>query len=216
MMPWVAMAGLAYLAGSIPFGLWLTWWIAGVDLRSVGSGNIGATNATRVLGGKWGSVVLLLDALKGLLPTLMLPMLFDGSEPLIHHERVLAGVCAILGHSYPIWLGFRGGKGVATSLGAVLILSPWGTLVAAGLFAAAFALTRIVSAGSLLAAVGFAVFQWFALQPDPWSAANWSLTAFSLGVPLLIIVRHRNNIVRLLRGEERGLQGGQDAAPEKP
>jgi glycerol-3-phosphate acyltransferase PlsY len=196
------IAVVAYLVGSIPFGLLVCRWVAGVDLRAVGSGNIGATNATRVVGKTWGAIVLLLDALKGLLPTLLLPLLCNAPAELAGHYSVLAGLCAILGHSFPIWLGFRGGKGVATSLGVIAILAPWGTLVAAGLFVTVFAATRIVSASSLAAAIGFAVFQWFWLQPGPWSAERWSLTLFSLAVPLLIVVRHRSNIVRLLRGEE--------------
>jgi glycerol-3-phosphate acyltransferase PlsY len=200
------IAGIAYLVGSIPFGLLVCHWIAGVDLRTVGSGNIGATNATRVVGKVWGAVVLLLDALKGLLPTLLLPRVFDAPAELSGHYSVLAGACAILGHSFPIWLGFRGGKGVATSLGAIVILAPWGTVVAAALFAVVFAATRIVSASSLTAAIGFAGFQWFWLQPEPWSTTRWSLTLFSLAAPLLIVVRHRSNIVRLLRGEEQALR----------
>jgi glycerol-3-phosphate acyltransferase PlsY len=204
---------VAYLAGSIPFGLLLCRWIAGVDLRTVGSGNIGATNATRVLGKTWGTIVLLLDALKGLLPTLLLPWLLNVPSGDVGHWSVLAGVCAILGHSYPVWLQFRGGKGVATSLGVIAILAPWGMLVAAGLFAATFAVTRIVSLGSLIAAVGFGVFQWVWLQPAPWSAKTWSLTTFSLAIPLLIVVRHRSNIVRLLRGEEQALRTKEKPKP---
>ena len=200
------IAGIAYLLGSIPFGLLVCRWVAGVDLRVVGSGNIGATNATRVVGKTWGAVVLLLDALKGLLPTLLLPRLFPTPTDLVEHYSVLAGACAIVGHSFPIWLGFRGGKGVATSLGVAVVLAPWGTLVAFGLFAIVFAATRIVSAASLTAAIGFAVFQWFRLQPDPWSSERWSLTLFCLAVPLLIVVRHRSNIVRLLRGEEHAIR----------
>lgn len=201
----VLIGALSYLAGSIPFGQLLARWIAGVDLRATGSGNIGATNASRVLGKKWGAVVLLLDALKGLLPTLFLPRVFGASADSLVHWSVLAGICAIVGHSFPIWLGFRGGKGVATSLGVAAALAPWGTLVAFGVFLAVFAATRIVSASSLVAVIGFAVFQWIQLQPQPWSAAQWSLTLFSLGVPLLIVVRHHQNIARLLRGEEHAL-----------
>jgi glycerol-3-phosphate acyltransferase PlsY len=207
----VLIASLAYLAGSIPFGQLLARWVAGVDLRAIGSGNIGATNASRVLGKKWGAVVLLLDALKGLLPTLALPLLASGSETMQPHFAVLAGVSAIVGHSFPVWLGFRGGKGVATSLGVALAIAPLGTLVAAGLFLAMFAITRIVSLSSLVAVLGFAVFQWFRLQPEPWSDPLWSQTAFCLGVPLLIVVRHHANIARLLRGEERALKTAKDS-----
>lgn len=192
------LAVAAYLIGSIPFGLLIVRWVKGVDLRTVGSGNIGATNAGRVLGKGGGLGVLLLDALKGLIPTLVLARWCDPSAT----TAVLAGTAAILGHMYPCWLGFRGGKGVATALGVVGVLAPWGTLAAFGAFALTFATTRIVSLGSILAAVVFAVFQGVWLAPEWWSAENRWLTVFSAAVPLLIIVRHRSNLVRLLQGQE--------------
>uniref|UniRef100_A0A7C4LJK6 Glycerol-3-phosphate acyltransferase n=1 Tax=Schlesneria paludicola TaxID=360056 RepID=A0A7C4LJK6_9PLAN len=210
----IALAG--YLAGSIPFGFLIARWVAGIDLRAVGSGNIGATNASRVLGKKWGSLVLALDASKGLLPAWLLPLLFALPPEARLHGGVVAGVSAIVGHSFPIWLGFRGGKGVATSLGVALVLAPWGTLAAAAVFATVFGATRIVSASSLAAAIGFAIFQWFLLQPDPWSAEKWGITAFSLGIPLLIVVRHHSNIARLLRGEEHAWSGKHAATSASP
>lgn len=208
-MTYLGLAISAYLLGSIPFGWWLCWWVAGIDLRTVGSGNIGATNASRVLGKTWGSVVLLLDALKGFLPAWLLPVAFDLPSEAQLHGRVLAGVSAIVGHSFPIWLGFRGGKGVATSLGVALLLAPQATLLAAVVFATVMLTTRIVSAGSLAAAFSFALCQWYLLQPQPWSGERWSLSGFSLGVPLLIVIRHRSNIVRLWRGEEQPWRAGQ-------
>lgn len=211
---YLGLAFWAYLLGSLPFGWLLCWWVAGIDLRTVGSGNIGATNASRVLGKTWGSVVLLLDALKGLLPVWLLPLAFELPPETVLHGRVLAGVSAIVGHSFPVWLGFRGGKGVATSLGVALILAPQATLLAAVIFATVMLSTRIVSAGSLAAAVGFALCQWYLLQPQPWSGEKWSLSGFSLGVPLLIVIRHRSNIVRLWRGEEQPWRAGK--APQAP
>jgi acyl phosphate:glycerol-3-phosphate acyltransferase len=203
---WILLIAGSYLAGSIPFG-WLTAkWIAGVDLREVGSGNIGATNATRVLGKTWGSIVLLLDALKGLLPTAVWPWLLGVSPEFAKHAMVLCGLVAILGHLYPIWLRFRGGKGVATAAGVVAVLAPIGTLVALAIFLGIYLTTRIVSLGSLAAAIAFAVYQLIALQPQPFGSETWSIALFSVVVPLLIVVRHRSNILRLWRREEPGLQ----------
>lgn len=193
---------IAYLVGSLPFG-YLAGRAAGIDIRKAGSGNIGATNVGRVLGAKWGIGVLLLDCLKGLAPALLLPRLLPDDGAWRNHAAVLAGVATIVGHMFPCWLGFRGGKGVATSLGVVAVLAPQGSLVAAVAFALVFALFRIVSLGSIVASVAFAVVQMFFLQPAPFSEEHWSLATFSLAIPLLIIVRHASNISRLLRGEEK-------------
>ncbi|WP_373652359.1 MULTISPECIES: glycerol-3-phosphate 1-O-acyltransferase PlsY [unclassified Schlesneria] len=203
---WVNFAVLAfvsYLAGSIPFGFLIGKIVKGVDLRKLGSGNIGATNAGRVLGKKWGLICLALDALKGLLPVALLPrLLISEGNPWFAHAVVLSGVCTIVGHMFPCWLGFRGGKGVATSLGVLLILSPWGLLVAAALFFGSMICWRIVSLSSILAAVGFSLFEFIRLRPNPFSEATWSQGVFALMVPLLIIIQHRSNIRRLLAGEE--------------
>ncbi len=207
----MVIAVVSYFVGSIPFGLLCTRWIKGVDLRTFGSGNIGATNASRVLGKKWGTIVLLLDVCKGLLPTLLLWRVC-GAELGASHARVLAGTCAILGHVFPVWLGFRGGKGVATALGVASVLAPWATLATAVAFALVFATTRIVSLGSVLGAAVFAGMQAWLLSPDWLSSVRWSLTAFSAIIPTLIIVWHRSNLQRLLRGQEHGLS----AAPSEP
>ena len=205
----------SYLLGSIPFGLLVARWAAGIDLREHGSRNIGATNVARTLGMKWGALVLLLDALKGLLPVLLLPSaLLATSDPAIDHLRVGCGLAAVCGHMFPCWLGFRGGKGVATALGVVSVLAPWATLAAFLVFAGILAATRYVSASSILAAVAFAVTQLALLLPQPFAATHWSLAVFSLAVPVLIIVRHRTNLVRLWRGEETKL--GHKATPNPP
>jgi len=116
---------------------------------------------------------------------------------------VAAGVATILGHMFPCWLGFRGGKGVATALGVVACIAPWSTLVAVGVFALSFAIWRYVSLSSMLASIAFGACQMVLLRPEPFGPANWSKAAFSLLVPALIVVRHRGNIARLIRGEEQ-------------
>jgi glycerol-3-phosphate acyltransferase PlsY len=211
------VAAIAYLAGSLPFGFLTARFAAGIDIRSKGSGNIGATNVARVLGSKYGIFVLCLDCLKGLLPVLLLPMLFErlvsdvSASGAVNHVRVVCGVMTIVGHMFPCWLQFRGGKGVATALGVILVISWQATLAAFLVFVLFFVTTRIVSLGSILASVTFAGFQMWWLMPEPFSESNWSEAAFSLVIPLLIIYRHRSNLVRLLKGEEpRFKSGGKD------
>lgn len=194
----------AYFVGSIPFGYLCGRIVRGIDIRQHGSGNIGATNVGRLLGSKWGILVLGLDALKGLLPVGGLaPLFIDRGRPEFVHWQVAAGVATILGHMFPCWLGFRGGKGVATALGVVACLGGWSTLAAAGVFLTLFGLTRLVSLASILASLAFGICQMVRLWPQPFSQDHWSVAAFSLFVPLLIVVRHRTNIVRLIKGEER-------------
>jgi acyl phosphate:glycerol-3-phosphate acyltransferase len=199
----VAIAA-AYLIGATPFGLLVARFVRGIDIRTAGSGNIGATNVGRVLGARWGAFVLVLDALKGALPTLLLSMLVTttAADPRRLHLAVGCGLAAVLGHMFPCWLRFRGGKGVATALGVIVVLAPWGTLVAVLTFAITFGLSRFVSLSSMVAAVAFCIAVLWRLWPQPFAPGTWSLAAFAIGVPLLIIVRHRSNIGRLLRGEE--------------
>ncbi len=193
----------SYLAGSIPFGLIIGRAVKGIDLRQHGSGNIGATNAGRVLGKKWGLICLALDALKGLLPVAFLPgLLFGADEPALPHLTVLAGVSTIVGHMFSCWLGFRGGKGVATSLGVIAMLSQWGLLAGAIAFFSTFAIWRIVSLSSMLAALTFGGYQLATLKPSPFAGETWSQGLFAVAVPLLIVFQHRGNVRRLLKGEE--------------
>ena len=198
------LALASYLTGSIPFGLMIGRAVKGIDLRQHGSGNIGATNAGRVLGKKWGLVCLVLDALKGLLPVAFLPQLICGAaEPaMMENLRVLAGVSTIVGHMFSCWLGFRGGKGVATSLGVIAMLSQLGLLAGAIAFFSTFAIWRIVSLSSMLAAITFGVYQLATLRPSPFASETWSQGLFAIAVPLLILFQHRSNVRRLLKGEE--------------
>lgn len=206
------LALTSYLAGSIPFGLMIGRAVKGIDLRQHGSGNIGATNAGRVLGKKWGLVCLVLDAMKGLLPVKFLPaMLFAANEPALPHLAVLAGVSTIVGHMFSCWLGFRGGKGVATSLGVVAMLSPWGLLAGAIAFFSTVAIWRIVSLSSMIAAVTFGGYQLATLEPSPFTGKTWSQGLFAIAVPLLILFQHRSNVRRLLKGEEPRFGAKQEA-----
>ena len=154
----IIVAAIAYLAGSIPFGFLIAKFVARIDIRTEGSGNIGATNVGRVVGARWGIAVLLLDCLKGLIPVWFLPgALLSTSNGSVQDIAVLCGVMTIVGHMYPCWLKLRGGKGVATALGVVMILAPWGTLTAVTAFALTLLVARIVSLSSIVAAVAFAV-----------------------------------------------------------
>jgi glycerol-3-phosphate acyltransferase PlsY len=183
---------LAYGAGSVPFGVLLTRWLKGVDVRSQGSGNIGATNVTRMAGKKLGGTVLALDALKGFLPVLVAQHLLPDA-PRVH---VVVALAAVLGHIFPVWLGFRGGKGVATALGALLALEPWAAAAGAAVYLAIVLKFRVSSVGSLLGAVTAVVVAF--LSPAPESYA-W-MTA---GLLLLLVWTHRGNLARLWRRQER-------------
>ena len=202
-----ALSALAsYVAGSIPCSLLLARFAKGIDLREHGSKNVGATNVARTLGWKWGSLALLLDALKGLGPTWLVPQCLVMDSDAKPHQMVLCGLAAVIGHTCPVWLKFKGGKGVATGLGVAAVLSPWATLIAVGVFAAVFWARRSVSLASILSAVAFAVAVLAWHWPEPFSSQGWSLSGFAIAVPTLIVVRHASNLGRLWRGEEQPLQ----------
>ena len=199
---------LAYLIGSIPFSLLIARYAGGIDLRQHGSGNVGATNVARTMGAKWGILALLLDASKGMLSVGVIPLVIQLTPDMKMHQAVLGAILAVLGHMFSIWLGLKGGKGVATALGGVVFLSPWVTLCAFVAFLLTILTTRIMSLSSIIAAVVFAVTQLAVGGGDLWTEQNWSLAGFAIAVPLLIIVQHRSNISRLLRGEEKKLSFG--------
>jgi glycerol-3-phosphate acyltransferase PlsY len=196
----------SYLLGAIPCGFLVARAVMHDDIRNHGSGNIGATNVGRVMGWRWGSLVLLLDALKGAVPTYVLPRLaLATGEYTFIQLSVACGVSAVLGHMFPVWLNFRGGKGVATALGVVVVLSPWASLVALLVFVIVLSSTRYMSLSSMTASIAFGITSLTLLWPTGLNGSNASLTAFSVLVPALIVFRHRANIGRLLRGEENPL-----------
>jgi glycerol-3-phosphate acyltransferase PlsY len=184
-----AWLAVSYLCGSIPFGLLIARIATGKDVRAVGSGNIGATNVARAAGRKAAVATLLLDALKGFAPVLLAAR-SPGAPPM------LAAACAfasVLGHCHPVWLRFRGGKGVATGLGVSLALAPWAAAAGAATWLLLYKLWHVSSIGSLAGvAVALAV---------GWATASRYAVYGLIGVSLLIVLRHRANIRRLLARE---------------
>ena len=200
---------IGFLLGGLPFGLWIGR-ARGVDLRTVGSRNIGATNAFRVLGARWGILVFLLDAAKGFLAARVPHFLarISGqahSSDALLLAALLAGVAAILGHMFSPWLGFRGGRGVATSLGVFLAIVPLPTLLVFGLWTLLVLLSRRVSVGSIGAALAYPALVFFLLSHDPHRIL---LASIAGAVSLLVIIRHKANIQRLLQGTEPPLRRG--------
>ncbi len=197
---------LSYLVGAIPFGYLIARW-RGVDILKQGSGNIGATNVGRVLGRPFGILVFLLDFAKGAAPALIAKWCASTQELDLPTDclPVAAAVAAFLGHLYPVYLRFRGGKGVATAAGAVSVLLPRPTLAALWIWLAVVIASRYVSLASLSAAAVLCVVQ-LVFTPQPWSAEQRILTLFCLGAAGLIFLRHRANLGRLLRGNENRLK----------
>jgi glycerol-3-phosphate acyltransferase PlsY len=196
----------AYLIGAIPFG-YLVARGKGVDLFKEGSGNIGATNVGRVLGRKFGILVFVLDFAKGALPALLSQLVARASELAIPAETagVAGGLAAVLGHLFSPYLGFRGGKGVATGAGVVLVLLPLPALVAIVVWVGTVAAFRYISAASLAAALALVAARLVLAWP-PVSGDNAILTGFALAVAGLVVIRHRSNIQRLLQGNENRLK----------
>jgi glycerol-3-phosphate acyltransferase PlsY len=197
----------SYLVGAVPFGL-LIAKMHGIDIRTVGSGNIGATNVSRALGKKWGYVCFVLDALKGLGPMLAAMAILPTELTIIKIWLWLAvGAAAILGHVFPVYLKFKGGKGVATSLGVVLGLWPFYTVVGLITFviwAAVVKIWRYISLGSIIGAIIFPMLLAAAICIIPqWQfAALWPLLAAAVALGAILIFRHKDNIKRLLAGTE--------------
>lgn len=188
----------AYLMGSIPNGLLLAR-LKGIDLQKVGSGNIGATNVFRCVGKGWGVAAFVLDAVKGFVPAFVFPRLLESAPPWL---GLACGVAAVAGHNWPVWLGFKGGKGVSTSAGMLLGIAPAAVGIGFAVFAGAVLITRWVSLGSILAAVAV---------PAAYLAMNGTdnrlLAGALVAMGLLVIVKHRANVRRLLAGTEPRIFG---------
>jgi glycerol-3-phosphate acyltransferase PlsY len=185
---------LAYFAGSIPSGLWIGRWLRGVDLRDFGSGNLGATNAFRVLGKKLGVTVLLIDVLKGLLPVLLFPRLV-GIDDVTAGQEMLVGGSAIAGHVLSCFVDFKGGKGVATALGVFLAIAPLEMGIILVLGVVIIAVTGYVSLASLVGATLLPFFLFFSGRPT-------SVLLVATLIAAIVIYRHRSNLVRLVQGRE--------------
>lgn len=194
---WLALIPLgAYLLGSIPFGLLLGKIFGGADVRKSGSGNIGATNVARVVGPVAGVLTLLLDAGKGAAAVWLAGLLSSESATWL----IVAMLCVLAGHCFPVWLRFRGGKGVATAAGAFLVLCPIAMLGATLLFLLVVIFWRLVSLGSISAAAAMPLLVYFFWAPR--HAPPYAVTFGSLAAALLIVYKHDGNIQRLVQGDE--------------
>ena len=206
----VLIVAASYLLGSIPFGYLLVRIFRGEDVRQSGSGNIGATNVSRkspVLG----LMTLALDALKGSAAVLLAAYLSGGTGTTGSCEAMsLAALVAVVGHIFPIWLKFRGGKGVATGLGCFAVIAPKAVLIAAGIFFGVVLVFRYVSLGSILSVAAFPLLVWFLHA----YGNGWQAFAFILLASLLIIARHHENIRRLLAGTESRFGSKTASKPE--
>jgi glycerol-3-phosphate acyltransferase PlsY len=192
---------IAYLIGSIPTAVWVSKAFFGIDIREYGSGNAGATNTFRVLGSRWGTFVMIIDMLKGVAATslyILLPFYMSGANEWERTNFMVGlGLAAVLGHIFPIWADFRGGKGVATLFGMILAIQPLVAVLCVGIFLLVLYLTRFVSLSSILASIAFAVFILVIFnEKEP------LYRAFAIAVALLVVLTHQKNITRLLRGSE--------------
>ena len=190
---------IAYLIGSIPTAVWVSKRFFNIDIRDYGSGSAGATNVYRILGSRWGTFVMLIDMLKGGLVVQLawlLPEYID-SENQFQNLQTVLGMAAVLGHIFPVWAEFKGGKGVATVFGMVLGISPITAVSCAGVFMLVLYLTRFVSLSSILASIAFPIFILVVFNVE-----NPLYRIFAIAVAFMVVLTHQKNIGRLMRGEE--------------
>lgn len=205
--------GGAYLLGSISFAAWITRMKSGVDLRSIGSGNLGATNAGRVLGRGWGLFIYALDCIKGLVPVGAARWAGDESvlESFTLPVSVLVGAAAVIGHCFPVWNRFQGGKGAATTSGVLLTLCPGVAAVGLTVFVLAVAVTRMISVGSILAGLSLPI-AWISIERrHALDGRGAAVLTFLLLLMTLLLALHRKNMERIVRGEEPRVGGGKQA-----
>lgn len=195
-MQYLIIAVVGYLLGCIPSGLIVGKFFCNVDIRNYGSKNIGTTNMFRILGPKPAIVVLLADMAKGMLAVFFAQYLVGDTSSLL-----LGGIVSIVGHNYPVFLGFKGGRGVATGLGVICVLMPKVTLIVFSVWAVIVFITRYVSLGSVVAATLVPILAWYFEYP-------WLFCLFSLLAAAFIVIRHKENIERLLKGTESKIKSG--------
>jgi glycerol-3-phosphate acyltransferase PlsY len=199
----IACCVLGYLFGSFPAG-YFAGRLAGVDVRSQGSGNIGATNVLRVLGKKWGYPVFIIDMAKGFAAArvaFVLVKYWPEAKPYVEYIAILGAMMAVVGHTFPIWLRFKGGKGVATSAGALIGLMPLAVPLIFLVWVVVFETTRYVSLASIIAAISLPIIAGLLAR---WKFVDtWALIYFSLLITGLVLWRHRSNFSRLLKGTEQ-------------
>lgn len=193
------LIALAYCIGSVPTAVWISKSMFGIDIRDYGSGNAGATNTFRVLGSKWGTIVMMVDILKGVVATSLYIFLPDYLSNELHRTNLMIGLglAAVLGHIFPIWAGFKGGKGVATLLGMAVAIQPVVAVCCVGVFILVLYLTRFVSLSSILAGVSFMVFILFIFNEK-----ETLYRIFAVLVALMVVLTHQKNIGRILKGTE--------------
>lgn len=198
-MSTIILIVVAYILGSVPNALWIGKVFKGIDIREHGSKNTGSTNAARVLGAKLGILTLILDISKGAIPValslFMKANLLENITGISNLDFIMIGIFAIVGHSFSIFMKFKGGKAVATTVGVFIVLVPKALLLAAAVFFVIFALTRYVSVSSITAAISLPIFIFFLYGDIPY-------TVFGGIITILIIVKHKSNIQRLLNGTE--------------
>lgn len=195
----IALIVIAYLIGSVPTAVWVSKFFFGIDIRDFGSGNAGATNTYRVLGAKWGTFVMVVDMLKAIIAVklaFLLPYSFESDLYLVNMQLGL-GLAAVIGHIFPIWANFKGGKGVAALFGMVLGIQPNVALSCVGVFLLVLYLTRWVSLSSILASVAFPIFILVVFN-EP----EHLYRIFAITVAMLVLLTHQKNIGRILRGDE--------------
>ena len=201
---WIVGGVVGYLLGSIPTGLWIGKWRGGGDIRASGSGRTGATNTFRALGLRWSATVLVLDAIKGALPILIVMAVWNSPS-----GEVVGGLAAVVGHQFPLFAGFRGGRGAATALGGMIAIMPMGALFALGTAIPILLRIKVMSlatlTGATSAAIGISLLSVFGDAPDAY-------IAYAVGTWLLVLIGHKDNVERIAAGTERVLAMGRPAS----
>lgn len=202
----IVLVLFAYLTGAFPSAVWVGRVFYNIDVREYGSGNSGATNTFRVLGKRAGIPVLFMDIFKGWIVVnyvFLIGNVSSLSSELFFENQLAFGIAAVIGHLFPVYTGFRGGKGIATMLGLLIGLQPYAALFSFCVFLVVFLISRYVSLGSILASLAFPFFLMFILK-----STNESLNLFAIFVPILSLITHQKNLERLMRGEETKVKFG--------